>query len=71
MGNKTAIVWTESSWNPVSGCTKVSPGCDHCYAEKVAHRFPGTKAYPNGFDVTLRPTDSTSRCGGPGRGGSS
>ncbi len=55
MGSKTSIIWTESSWNPVSGCTKVSPGCDHCYAEKVAQRFAGTKAYPDGFDVTLRP----------------
>ncbi len=43
MGNKTSIIWTESSWNPVSGCTKVSPGCDHCYAEKVAQRFAGTE----------------------------
>ncbi len=55
MGNKTAIEWANSSWNPVSGCTKVSPGCDHCYAEKVAQRFAGTKAYPAGFDVTLWP----------------
>lgn len=55
MGNKTAIEWANSSWNPVSGCTKVSAGCDHCYAEKVAQRFAGTKAYPDGFDVTLWP----------------
>lgn len=41
------------TWNPVTGCTKVSPGCDRCYAEKVAQRFPST--FPNGFDVTLRP----------------
>jgi len=56
MGSKTSIIWTESSWNPVSGCTKVSPGCDHCYAEKVAQRFAGTKAYPDGFAVTLWPS---------------
>jgi len=56
VGNKTSIVWTESSWNPVSGCTKVSPGCDHCYAEQVAQRFAGTKAYPDGFVVTLWPS---------------
>ncbi|QFP95886.1 hypothetical protein SEA_FIREBALL_61 [Gordonia phage Fireball] len=51
----TKIEWTDETWNPVTGCTKVSAGCDHCYAESIAHRFDGTKAYPNGFDVTLRP----------------
>ena len=51
----TKIEWTDSTWSPVTGCTKVSEGCDHCYAETIAHRFAGTKAYPNGFDVTLRP----------------
>lgn len=51
----TKIEWTDETWNPVTGCTKVSEGCDHCYAETIAHRFTGTKAYPNGFDVTLRP----------------
>lgn len=55
MGDKTGISWTEATWNPVTGCTKVSPGCDHCYAESIAHRFDGTPAYPNGFEVTLRP----------------
>ena len=55
MGDKTKIEWTEATWNPVTGCDKVSPGCDHCYAESVAHRFAGTKAYPDGFAVTLRP----------------
>lgn len=55
MSDKTGIEWTDATWNPVTGCTKVSPGCDHCYAETVAHRFDGTKAYPNGFQVTLRP----------------
>lgn len=49
------IEWTDRTWNPVTGCTKVSPGCDHCYAEGIARRFAGGKAYPNGFDVTLRP----------------
>lgn len=53
MGDRSSIEWTDASWNPVTGCTKVSPGCDHCYAENMAHRFAGTKAYPNGFDVTL------------------
>lgn len=58
---KTSIEWVRNedgaqgdSWNPVSGCTKVSPGCDNCYAETIAHRFAGGPAYPNGFDVTLR-----------------
>lgn len=51
----TKIEWTDETWNPVTGCTKASEGCDHCYAETIAHRFTGTKAYPNGFDVTLRP----------------
>lgn len=55
MTDKTKIEWTDATWNPVTGCTKVSEGCDHCYAETIAHRFAGTKAYPNGFDVTLRP----------------
>jgi protein gp37 len=49
----TTIEWTDRTWNPVTGCTKVSPGCDGCYAETIAHRFAGSKAFPNGFDVTL------------------
>lgn len=62
MGARTKISWTKSqdgtagaTWNPVTGCDKVSPACDHCYADTIAHRFAGTPAYPNGFDVTLRP----------------
>jgi len=55
MSDKTGIEWTEATWNPLTGCTKVSAGCDHCYAETIAHRFAGTPAYPNGFQVTLRP----------------
>ena len=53
MAEHSAIEWTEATWNPTSGCTKVSPGCDRCYAERIALRFP--KAFPNGFDLTLRP----------------
>jgi protein gp37 len=53
MADHSAIEWTEATWNPTSGCTKVSPGCDRCYAERMALRFP--KTFPNGFDLTLRP----------------
>ena len=49
----TTIEWTDRTWNPVTGCTKVSPGCDNCYAENIARRFAGSKAFPDGFDVTL------------------
>jgi len=55
VGDRTGIEWTDATWNPATGCTKVSPGCDHCYAETIAHRFAGTKAYPDGFAPTLRP----------------
>jgi protein gp37 len=53
MADHSAIEWTEATWNPTSGCTKISPGCDRCYAERMAVRFPRT--FPNGFDLTLRP----------------
>jgi protein gp37 len=49
----SSIEWTEATWNPTSGCTKVSPGCDRCYAENITRRFP--KTFPNGFALTLRP----------------
>lgn len=52
MATNSAIEWTEATWNPVTGCTKVSPGCDRCYAERVALRFP--KTFPNGFNLTLQ-----------------
>lgn len=55
MGASTGIAWTDATWNPVTGCTEVSPGCDHCYARSIATRFAGTPAYPAGFAVTLRP----------------
>ncbi|WP_157253146.1 DUF5131 family protein [Nonomuraea typhae] len=55
MSDKTKIEWSDATWNPVTGCTKISPGCDHCYAEGIARRFAGGKAFPNGFDVTLQP----------------
>lgn len=57
MSDKTGIEWTDSTWNPITGCTKVSPGCDHCYAETLAERFRGTPGhyFERGFDVQLRP----------------
>ena len=54
MSDKSNIEWTDATWNPVTGCSEVSPGCDHCYAKVIAERARGTKAFPNGFDVTLR-----------------
>lgn len=53
--NKTAINWTDLTWNPWSGCKAVSSGCTYCYAEKLAEQKRGTKAFPNGFEVTFRP----------------
>ncbi|MFI0515808.1 DUF5131 family protein [Streptomyces sp. WSLK1-5] len=48
MADSTSIEWTDRTWNPVTGCTKLSPGCVNCYAENIAHRFAGTAAFPNG-----------------------
>lgn len=55
MGACSSIEWTESTWNPVTGCTKVSPGCLHCYAERMARRLQamGQRNYVNGFNLTL------------------
>ena len=57
MSDKSAIEWTDATWNPVTGCTKVTRGCDNCYAERLAERFRGTPGHPfeSGFDLTLRP----------------
>lgn len=57
MADRTSIEWTDATWNPVTGCTKISPGCDHCYAERFSERFRGVPGHPfeNGFDLTLRP----------------
>ncbi len=55
MADKSKIEWTDATWNPVTGCTKVSPGCDNCYAERIAEQRRGTKAFPIGFDLQLRP----------------
>ncbi|MEW6363218.1 MAG: phage Gp37/Gp68 family protein [Acidobacteriota bacterium] len=57
MGLITGIEWTESTWNPVTGCTKISPGCKFCYAERMAERLQmmGQENYRNGFELTLQP----------------
>ena len=57
MSYTSSIEWTETTWNPVTGCTKVTRGCDNCYAERLAERFRGTPGHPfeRGFDLTLRP----------------
>jgi protein gp37 len=57
MGANSSIEWTESTWNPVTGCSKVSEGCRHCYAERMARRLQamGQPNYSNGFEVTLHP----------------
>lgn len=57
MGDKSAIEWTDATWNPVTGCTKISPGCKNCYAERLALRLKemGNPRYKNGFRVTLHP----------------
>ncbi|QEG14892.1 DUF5131 family protein [Gimesia maris] len=55
--SKSNIEWTESTWNPLTGCTKVSPGCKFCYAERLSKRLNamGLKNYSNGFKLTLQP----------------
>lgn len=57
MADRSKIEWTDTTWNPVTGCTKVSPGCDNCYAETFAERWRGTDGhyFEQGFDVQLRP----------------
>lgn len=57
MADRSAIEWTNATWNPVTGCAKISRGCDNCYAERFAERFRGVAGHPfeTGFDLTLRP----------------
>lgn len=54
---QSSIEWTDATWNPVTGCSKISPGCKHCYAERMAKRLKlmGQLNYRNGFEVTLQP----------------
>jgi protein gp37 len=57
MADGSSIEWTDATWNPVTGCTKISGGCDNCYAERFSERFRGVVGHPfeHGFDLTLRP----------------
>jgi protein gp37 len=57
MATTTEIEWTDATWNPVTGCAKITDGCAGCYAERLAERFRGVAGHPyeNGFDLTLRP----------------
>lgn len=57
MSDHSAIEWTDATWNPVTGCTKVSPGCKHCYAQVFSERFRGVPGHPfeQGFDLRLWP----------------
>jgi protein gp37 len=58
MSIQSHIEWTDATWNPVRGCTKISPGCTHCYAETFAERFRGVKGHPYelGFDLRMVPS---------------
>jgi protein gp37 len=57
VADNSSIEWTDATWNPVTGCTKITAGCDNCYAARFAERFRGVAAHPfeGGFDLTLRP----------------
>jgi protein gp37 len=61
MSDHTRIEWTDATWNPIRGCTKISPGCAHCYAETFAERFRGVDGHPyeQGFDLRLVPNKLT------------
>jgi protein gp37 len=58
MSTQSKIEWTEQTWNPTTGCTKVSPGCKHCYAETMSKRLVamGAAGYANGFEITMHPS---------------
>lgn len=61
MAPKSKIEWTESTWNPITGCTKISEGCLNCYAERMAHRLQAMsqEKYKKGFELTLHPKELT------------
>jgi len=65
LATTTQIEWTDATWNPVTGCTKITRGCDHCYAERFSERFRNVPGHPfeNGFDLTLRPDRITQPLG--------
>jgi protein gp37 len=69
MSDRSAIEWTDATWNPVRGCTKISPGCAHCYAETFAERFRGVAGHPyeHGFDLRLVPDKLSEPLRWPGR----
>lgn len=71
MSDNSSIEWTDATWNPVTGCTKISRGCDNCYAERFSERFRGVKGHPFefGFDLRLWPQrlDQPRRWGRPRR----
>ena len=57
MATNSPIEWTDATWNPITGCDKISPGCKHCYAERMSNRLTamGNPNYKNGFELTLQP----------------
>src|SRR5690349_2142126 len=57
VSDHSSIEWTDATWNPVTGCNKVSPGCKNCYAERFAERFRGVEGHPfeQGFDLKMWP----------------
>ena len=59
MATNSSIEWTEATWNPTTGCSKISPGCKNCYAEKLSKRLKamGLKKYKNNFEFTEHPQD--------------
>lgn len=69
MSDRSKIEWTDATWNPVRGCTKISPGCKHCYAETFAERFRGVPGHPyeQGFDLRLVPVKLTEPLSWPDR----
>jgi Protein of unknown function (DUF5131) len=70
MSEVSTIEWTDATWNPVRGCTKISPGCKHCYAETFAERFRGVPGHPyeQGFDLHLARFTDGLQTGCPGVG---
>ena len=55
MAESTQIEWTDATWNPVTGCSKITAGCDFCYAERFLRECRGPSSFENGFDLTVRP----------------